>query len=138
VEIEHVLDQLAQAAGFLPDDLDGPPAFSRIADAIEQQGVGEHPDLCERCAQLVRDAGHEIFAKLRQLALAPQLPEADRDHQRVDDHQPDHQRVVRSGAVLGPQRGHELGRHRRAYAQADRVIGKHLGRHDLRPRRGFR
>ena len=63
----------AQAPRLLVDDGQRAAPLLVRADAVEQQRLREHPDLRQRRAQLVRDAGHEVGAHARQRPLAPDL-----------------------------------------------------------------
>src|SRR6187551_3217376 len=77
-ELEDVLDEMRQTSRFLIDDLQRSQSLLLAPYATQQQRFREHANLRQWRAQLVRYARDEIRSKARQLALAPQLHDADR------------------------------------------------------------
>ena len=72
-ERENVLDEIREPLRFLVDDAERALALLVRPELAVAQQLGEKADLRERRAQLVRHAGNEIDAKLRELLLPPQL-----------------------------------------------------------------
>ena len=90
--MQKVLHEVRQPPGFLIDDRQRAAALLVGAHAAERQRLRKHPDLGERCAQLVRDAGNEIGAEARQLGFAAQLEERGPDKHRCQSEQAEDQR----------------------------------------------
>ncbi len=125
-EVQQVLDEVRQAARFLVDDRQGAAPLFFGTDAAERQGLGEHADLRERRAQLVRDAGDEVGPQLSELGFAPQLEQRSSDQCGGQSEQAQNQRQARLGQAADDQLVGDLGAQRgmgkqRAHVGADRV-----------------
>ena len=94
-EVEQVLDEVGQPARFLIDDRQRAAPLFLGPDAAERERFGEHPDLRERGAQLVRDAGDEVSAQAGELRLAPQLEQRSADQDRGQAEHAENQRQAR-------------------------------------------
>src|SRR5215213_10029705 len=70
---EDVLDEISETLRFLIDDAERSLTLRFGAKLSVAKQLREQPDLRKRCAELVRNSGDEVDAKLCKLLLSPKL-----------------------------------------------------------------
>ena len=78
-ERENILYEIGEPLCFFVDDSYRPLTLLLRSQLTVAEQLGEEANLCERSAQLVRNAGNEIDAKLRELLLPPKLKQRGND-----------------------------------------------------------
>jgi len=121
-ELERVLDEVRETAGFLVEDLQAAPLLLGRAHPVEAKRLREHPDLGQGRAQLVRYVRHELRAQAGQRPLPPELPGGGEEKAGGEHEQRDERGKARPGKAADDEvaggRGIEGDAHRAAAEHA--------------------